>query len=58
VLGELQELSTGLPRDTKLSEYNWSPDGDKIAFFGSISGESEFWLIEDFLPKVAGEAAK
>jgi Tol biopolymer transport system component len=54
--GEPQELSTCLPKDAKLSEFGWSPDGEKIAFFGSTGGEAEFWLIENFLPKsTAGE---
>ncbi len=51
--GEPQELSTGLPQDAKLSEFSWSPDGEKIAFFGSSGGEAEFWLIENFLPESA-----
>jgi len=54
--GEPGELRTGLPETTKLSEFGWSPDGEKIAFFASIGGEAEFWLIENFLPKsTAGE---
>jgi Tol biopolymer transport system component len=52
---EPQELSTGLPSDTRLSEFSWSPDGEKIAFFGSIGGEAELWLIEDFLPEDFGK---
>ena len=49
--GEPQELSTGLPKDAWLSEFSWSPDGEKIAFIALIGGEEEFWLIENFLPK-------
>jgi Tol biopolymer transport system component len=49
--GEPQELSTGLPKDAKLGEFSWSPDGEKMAFVASIGGEAEFWLIENFLPK-------
>jgi Tol biopolymer transport system component len=49
--GESQELTTGLTKDAKLSEFSWSPDGEKIAFFGSTGGEAEFWLISNFLPK-------
>ena len=46
-----EELRTGLPKDAKLSEFGWSPDGEKIAFFASIGGEAEFWLVSDFLPQ-------
>jgi Tol biopolymer transport system component len=57
--GEPQELSTGLPKDAKLSEFSWSPGGEKIAFFGSSGGEAEFLLIENFLPAdVASTAGK
>jgi Tol biopolymer transport system component len=49
--GESEELRTGLPQDTRQSEFSWSPDGSKIAFFGSMGGEAEFWLISDFLPE-------
>ncbi len=49
--GVPEELRTGLPKDAKLSEFGWSPDGEKIAFFASIGGEAEFWLISDFLPE-------
>jgi Tol biopolymer transport system component len=49
--GEPQELNTGLPKDAKLIEFSWSPDGEKITFFGSTGGEAEFWLIENFLPE-------
>lgn len=49
--GVPEELRTGLPKDVRLSEFGWSPDGEKIAFFASIGGEAEFWLISDFLPK-------
>jgi Tol biopolymer transport system component len=44
------ELRTGLPEDARLSEFGWSPDGEKIAFMASIGGDAEFWLIRDFLP--------
>jgi len=49
--GVPEELRTGLPKDVKLSEFGWSADGEKIAFFASIGGEAEFWLISDFLPQ-------
>ena len=50
--GEPQELSTGLPKDARLSEFGWSPDGEKIVFLAMIGGEAEFWLMENFLPKI------
>ncbi|KPK34804.1 MAG: hypothetical protein AMJ65_17905, partial [Phycisphaerae bacterium SG8_4] len=53
--GKPEELRTGLPDNTKLSEFGWSPDGEKIAFMGSTGDEAEFWLIEDFLPKDLGK---
>jgi Tol biopolymer transport system component len=49
--GKPEELRTGLPENTKLSEFGWSPDGEKIAFIASIGGEKGFWLIENFLPE-------
>jgi Tol biopolymer transport system component len=56
--GEPEELQTGLPEGARLSDLSWSPDGEKIAFVGTFGGDSEFWLIEDFLPKVVAETAK
>jgi Tol biopolymer transport system component len=49
--GKPEALQTGLPMDAKLSDFGWSPDGEKIAFVGTIGGKSEFWLIGNFLPK-------
>ncbi len=48
--GKTQELLTGLPQSTRLSEFGWSPDSKKIAVFCSSEGEAEFWLISNFLP--------
>jgi Tol biopolymer transport system component len=48
--GSPQELLTGLPQGARLSEFDWSPDGDKIVFLCGIGGEAEFCLISDFLP--------
>jgi Tol biopolymer transport system component len=48
--GETTELRTGLPEDFHLSEFGWSPDGEKIAFMMATGDEPEFWLISDFLP--------
>ncbi|MGD2120430.1 MAG: tetratricopeptide repeat protein [Gemmatimonadota bacterium] len=49
--GRPQELRTGLPETAKLSGFDWSPDGQKIAFMATMGGEAEFWLISDFLPE-------
>jgi Tol biopolymer transport system component len=49
--GVPEELRTGLPNDVRLSEFGWSPDGEKIAFFASSGGDAEFWLVSDFLPQ-------
>jgi hypothetical protein len=35
----------------KLSEFGWSPDGEKIAFMATMGGEAEFWFISEFLPE-------
>lgn len=48
--GVPEELRTGLPENARLSEFGWSPDGEKIAFVASIGGEPEFFLVSDFLP--------
>jgi Tol biopolymer transport system component len=48
--GETTELRTGLPEDFHLSEFGWSPDGEKIVFMMTTGDEPEFWLISDFLP--------
>jgi Tol biopolymer transport system component len=49
--GVPEELRTGLPKDATLGGFGWSPDGKKIAFYASIGGEAEFWLISNFLPE-------
>lgn len=49
--GETTELRTGLPENHSLSEFDWSPDGEKIVFEASSGGEREFWLVSDFLPE-------
>jgi Tol biopolymer transport system component len=45
-----EELRTGLPRNAKLSDFGWSPDGQKIVFDASIGGEAQFFLVSEFLP--------
>ncbi|MFH1833800.1 MAG: tetratricopeptide repeat protein [bacterium] len=47
--GVPEELRTGLPGNADLSEFGWSPDGEKIVFMASTGGEPELWLISDFL---------
>ena len=49
--GVPEELCTGLPEGANLSEFGWSPNGEKIVFMALIGGEPEFWLISDFLPE-------
>jgi Tol biopolymer transport system component len=56
--GKPEELQTGLPEGARLSDFGWSPDGEKIAFVGTIGGESEFWLVSNFLPKTAVAGAE
>jgi Tol biopolymer transport system component len=49
--GAPEELRTGLPEGANHSEFGWSPNGEKIVFMALIGGESELWLISDFLPE-------
>ena len=49
--GVTEELQTGLPETAELTGFSWSPDGERIVFQAELGGESEFWLISDFLPK-------
>jgi Tol biopolymer transport system component len=48
--GAPEELRTGLPQDARLSDFGWSPDGERIVFLADSGGDFEFWLISDFLP--------
>jgi Tol biopolymer transport system component len=50
--GEKTYLKTGLPENFSVSEFDWSPDGEKITFMTDSGDEPEFWLISDFLPLV------
>lgn len=49
---ERSELGTGLPENFYASEFDWSPDGQKITFMTTSGDGPEFWLISDFLPQV------
>jgi Tol biopolymer transport system component len=46
--GEPEEVKTGL--DAKAFHISLSPDGGKIAFTAMGGGDTELWLISDFLP--------
>lgn len=48
--GGTEELETGLSQNVQISEFSWSPNGEKIAFVASSGGELEFYLVENFLP--------
>jgi Tol biopolymer transport system component len=50
--GKPEKLRTGLPENAKFLDFGWSPDGEKIAFIALIGGEAEFWLMENFLPRI------
>jgi Tol biopolymer transport system component len=49
-----EELRTGIADGAELSGFDWSPDGEKIVFLGTVGGYYEFWLISDFLPSNVG----
>lgn len=46
--GEPEEIKTGL--DARATHLSWSPDGEKIAFTASEGGDTELWVMENFLP--------
>ncbi len=48
--GEPEEIKTGL--DAKATHLSCSPDGKKIAFTASKGGDTELWLMENFLPEL------
>ncbi len=45
------DQEAALPEGADLSEFGWSPNGERIVFMASIGGEPDFWLISDFLPE-------
>ena len=53
--GEPEEIKTGL--DAKANHISWSPHGEKIAFTASQGGDTELWVMEDFLPVDVASAA-
>jgi Tol biopolymer transport system component len=46
--GSIEEIETGL-HDVEIYHFDWSPDGDRFVFAGYRGGDSEFWLLEDFV---------
>ena len=48
--GSIEEIKTDL-LDVEIYHFDWSPDGDTFVFGGYQGGDSEFWFLEDFLPK-------
>jgi Tol biopolymer transport system component len=47
--GKKEQLETGLPGKIIITDFDWSPNGERIVFKGISGGEPEFWLISDFL---------
>jgi Tol biopolymer transport system component/Zn-dependent protease with chaperone function len=51
--GKPEEIKTGLV--AKATHLSWSPDGKKIAFTASEGGDTELWMMENFLPEQMGK---
>jgi Tol biopolymer transport system component len=49
--GSIEEIKTDL-LDVEIYHFDWSPDGDRFVFAGYQGGDSEFWLMENFLPAI------
>ena len=47
--GSIEEIKTDLS-DVEIYHFDWSPDGDRFVFAGYQGGDSEFWLMKNFLP--------
>ena len=47
--GSVQDIETGLIGGF-IYHFDWSPDGKRFVFAGSLEEHPEFWLMEDFLP--------
>ena len=45
--GEPREIRVGF--DGRIMQIDWSPDGQTLAFSGSVGGEEEIWLMSDFV---------
>jgi Tol biopolymer transport system component len=45
--GEPREIPIGF--DGRITQIDWSPDGQTLAFAGATGGEEEVWLMSDFV---------
>ena len=48
--GSIEDIETNLV-DVIIFHIDWSPDGKRFVFGGLLIPKSEFWFLEDFLPK-------
>ena len=48
--GSIEDIETNLS-DVIIFHIDWSPDGKRFVFGGLIIPKSEFWMMENFLPK-------
>jgi Tol biopolymer transport system component len=51
--GQPEEIRTGL--DAKACHVSWSPDGEKMAFTAMGDGDTELWLMANFLSEDMGK---
>ncbi|MHC1766931.1 MAG: tetratricopeptide repeat protein [Verrucomicrobiia bacterium] len=46
--GKVEDIDPSLPGVT-IYHLDWSPDGKRLVFGGASGGDSEFWMVGDFL---------